>query len=284
MSIPPAGDGAQPPGPGSPSTPADPVPERRMLEVAGRRLELADIPAGPGGSTLAPVVFLHEGLGSVGLWKGFPERVAAATGRRAVVYSRTGYGSSDPADLPRPVGYMHAEALEVLPELLDRLGVDRPVLVGHSDGASIALVHAGGSGRPVSGLALLAPHVLVEPITLAGIRAARSAYQDGDLRRRLARYHADVDNAFWGWNDVWLSPGFASWNIEELLPAIGVPTLVIQGDDDPYGTLEQVERIRAGVAGPLSAHHLRSCGHAPHLEQGPATFTALHDWLADLGC
>lgn len=253
-----------------------------MLEIAGCRHEVLDLPAEHGEGDTAPLVFLHEGLGSIQSWKGFPERLAAATGRRAVVYSRSGYGSSDPAALPRPVGYMHAEALEVLPELLDHLEVDRPVLVGHSDGASIALIHAGGSGRPISGLVLLAPHVFVETVTLSAIRAARSSYEHGDLRRRLARYHADVDNAFRGWNDVWLSPDFASWSIEEHLPSISSPTLVVQGWDDPYGTVEQVERIRAGVTGPVLVHLLASCGHAPHLEQGPATSAALLDWLAVL--
>lgn len=249
----------------------------RMIDVGTHQLEVLDL---PGSSEAASVVFLHEGLGSLDLWKGFPARVAAATGRRVIVYSRSGYGGSSMSQVPRTADYMHREALDVLPELLDLLHAERPVLVGHSDGASIALIHAGGSGRPVTALALLAPHVFVEEETLAGIRSARSAFEAGELRRRLGKYHADVDHTFWGWNDVWLSRQFAHWNIEEYLPAIGCPTLIIQGEDDPYGTVEQVDRICRGIAGSTERQLLTDCGHAPHLEHAQVTLAALSTWLS----
>lgn len=248
------------------------------LEVAGRRLEVADLAgteaAGP------PLVLLHEGLGCVRLWRDWPQRLAAATGRRVIAYSRAGYGASDPVDLPRPLRYMHHEALAVLPPLLERLEVDRPVLVGHSDGASIALIHAGSAGRPVAGLVLLAPHVFVEERTLAGIRAARRAYLDDDLRPRLARYHDDVDNAFWGWNDAWLDPAFAAWNIEDVLARLPSPCLVVQGADDPYGTPAQIEAIRRGSGAGVESHLLAGCGHAPHAERPEETSALVLGWLA----
>ena len=254
-----------------------------LIEIAGRRLEVLELAGAPGADAASPIVLLHEGLGSIGLWRKLPEQLAASTGRRVVAYSRSGYGASDPAPLPRPVRYMHEEALEVLPAALDRFGLKRPVLVGHSDGASIALVHAGGSGREVAGLALLAPHVLVEERSLEGIRAAREAYLHGDLRSRLARHHSDVDNAFWGWNDVWLSPGFREWNLESYLPAVSCPVLVVQGEDDPYGTTLQVDRIAEGCAGPVTVRVLAACGHAPHLEQTDETVDAITGFVRGLG-
>jgi pimeloyl-ACP methyl ester carboxylesterase len=248
----------------------------RAVQVGPRRLEVAEV---PGREDQAPLVFLHEGLGCVALWRSFPQRLASATGRRAIVYSRAGYGSSDPATLPRPVRYMHDEALDVLPAVLDALDVTCPVLVGHSDGGSIALIHAGGSGRAVGGLVLLAPHVFVEPRTLDGIRAARRAYLEGDLAARLGRYHAHPDNAFWGWNDVWLSPQFVDWNIEAYLPAVSAPALVVQGVDDPYGSLAQVDAIARGSGAPVRAHVLDRCGHSPHLEHPDETARAVLSWL-----
>jgi pimeloyl-ACP methyl ester carboxylesterase len=233
----------------------------------------------PGREDRAPLVFLHEGLGCVELWRSFPERLADATGRAAFVYSRAGYGQSGPASLPRSPAYMHDEALAVLPGVLDDADIERPVLIGHSDGASIALVHAAAAGRPVSGLVLMAPHVFVEERTLAGIRDARRSYLEGDLRARLARYHADVDNAFWGWNDVWLSDQFRDWNIERYLGAVTAPSLVIQGDDDPYGTLAQLDSIAAGSGGPVETRVFAGCGHAPHLEWPDTTLDVVTSWL-----
>ena len=233
-----------------------------LVGLAGGPVEYALIPGGNG----PPLVFLHEGLGSLGLWRGVPADLAARTGRRALVWSRHGYGRSAAVRAARPVTYMHHEALAVLPELLDALlPGEAPVLVGHSDGASIALIHAGGSGREVAGVVAIAPHVLVEERTLEGIRAARHAYDAGDLRTRLGRHHDDVDATFGGWNDIWLRPDFAAWNIEEYLPAVTCPVLVVQAEDDPYGTLDQVERVAGGAAGPVRRLVLDAGGHAPHL-------------------
>ena len=199
-----------------------------------------------------------------------PAALHEATGRRVVTYSRAGYGRSGPAALPRPVSYMHHEADVVLPALLDGLGIERPVLVGHSDGASIALLHA-GAGRPVAGLVLLAPHVVVEDVSVASIAAARDAYATTDLRDRLARYHDDVDATFRGWNDVWLSPAFRSWDITDRLPAIDAPVLVIQGEDDPYGTTRQVDLIAAGVQRAVRAAAAARASATPRTSRHPPT-------------
>ena len=244
-----------------------------LIEVAGGRIEYERIPAAGGGSAAAapidggpPIVMLHEGLGSVSTWRDFPRRVAGATGAEVLVYSRHGYGRSAPLTAPRPVRFMHDEALVVLPELLDRLEVRRPVLLGHSDGASIAIIHAGGSGRAVSGLVLLAPHVIVEDISVASIAAAGQAFEDAGLRERLSRHHEDVDGAFHGWNDAWLRPEFRAWSIEEYLPRLACPVLVIQGEDDEYGTMDQVDRI-ARAAPDVEVRKLPRCGHSPHRDR-----------------
>jgi pimeloyl-ACP methyl ester carboxylesterase len=243
-----------------------------FLEIAGHRLECARIPgAEPGAPTL---VFLHEGLGSVSLWRDFPGRVVAATGHGALVYSRAGYGQSTPSTGKRRVDYMHEEALRALPELLDALGIERPILVGHSDGASMALIHAGGSARPVTGLVLMAPHVLVEDLSIRGIEAAKVAYETTDLRERLARRHADPDSAFRGWNDIWLDPAFRAWNIEEYLPRIQVPILAIQGEDDEYGTMDQLDRIARAVPG-VEQVRLAGCRHSPHRDRPEAVIAAI---------
>ncbi len=232
------------------------------LDLPSGRIEMEDIPALSGAGEPA-LVLLHEGLGSVRLWKDFPARLAGATGRRVVSYSRYGYGSSAPVARPRAVRYMHDEADSVLPAVLDRLEVEEPVLVGHSDGASIALLHA-GDGHPVSAVVAMAPHVFVEDCTIEGARAARSAYCDGQLRDRLARYHDDVDGAFHGWNDIWLDPAFRDWSIEDRLAKVSAPLLLVQCRDDPYGTLEQLDRIEAAVSGPVERLVMDRGGHAPH--------------------
>lgn len=250
-----------------------------FLEVQGHRLEYAQI---PGAAPEAPaLVFLHEGLGSLSLWRDFPARLVAATGHGALVYSRFGYGQSDPIREKRRVDFMHEEALRALPELLDELGIERPILVGHSDGASIALIHAGGAGRPLTGVVAMAPHVLVEDISIHSIEAAKRAYEATDLRDRLARYHADVDSAFRGWNDVWLDPAFRAWNIEELLPRITVPILAIQGADDEYGTMDQLERIARG-AREVEQLRLASCRHSPHKDQPEAMIAAISAFVGRL--
>jgi pimeloyl-ACP methyl ester carboxylesterase len=228
------------------------------------------------------LVLLHEGLGSVSMWRRVPAALHDATGCRVLTYSRAGYGRSGPVPLPRPVTYMHHEADVVLPELLAVLDIERPVLVGHSDGASIALLHA-GAGHDVAGLVLLAPHVIVEDVTVASIAAARDAYASTDLRERLARHHGDVDGAFRGWNDVWLAPEFRAWDITERLAAIDAPVLLIQGDGDAYGTAHQLDLIEAGVGGPVQRLQLPGVGHAPHLEAPDAVIPAIAAFVARLG-
>ena len=233
-----------------------------------------------GDEVLAPLVFLHEGLGSIGLWRDFPQSVARSTRRAATVYSRFGYGRSDPFPGPRGPDYMHREALDVLPELLDVLAVESPVLVGHSDGASIALIYAAQSGRRVSALVLLAPHVFVEEESIAGIEAARETFSTTDLRDRMAKHHDDASATFRQWNDVWRSPGFRSWNIADVLPSITVPILVVQGSADQYGTVAQVDAIERGASGPVERVVLEGCGHSPHLERGSETLRAVTHFLA----
>lgn len=210
------------------------------------------------------LVLLHEGLGSLDLWRRFPGVLASLTGRMVLVWSRYGYGRSAVVAEPRAVSYMHEEALGVLPHLLDRLGIERPALVGHSDGASIALIHAGAGIRPVAGVVALAPHVMVEERSLAGIRAARHEYLHGDLPARLARYHTDPDATFWGWNDVWLSEPFRAWSIEAYLPHVACPVLLVQCADDRYGTLAQLDRIEHLAPGRVERLVLPEGGHAPH--------------------
>ena len=220
------------------------------------------------------LVFLHEGLGSIAMWRDFPERVAHTTGCDAIVYSRHGYGNSDPLTEPRTVRYMHDEAQFVLPRLLDLLAIDRPILIGHSDGGSIALIHAGSGARAVSAVVTLAAHVLVEDVSVASIAAAKTAYETTDLRERLARYHADVDSAFWGWNRIWLAPEFRDWNLEEYLPRIQCPVLAIQGAEDEYGTMEQMRRIDAGIDD-VELLMLADCRHSPHRDQPDAVLAAI---------
>ena len=236
-----------------------------LVEVAGGALEARWTAAGEG-PPRPTLVFLHEGLGSLGLWRGFPDAVRSAAGSPStLVYSRHGYGRSAPAQVPRPVAYMHHEADVVLPEVLAWFGVERPVLVGHSDGASIAMLYA-GAGHRVAGLVLIAPHVFVENVTVRSIAGARDAFEQSDLRPRLARHHDDVEATFRGWNDIWLSPAFRAWNIEDRLGAITCPVLVIQGAADPYGTTAQLDAIAAGVAGSVEQLLVPDVGHAPHLE------------------
>lgn len=229
------------------------------------------------------LVFLHEGLGSAAQWRDFPAKVAAATGLGAIAYSRVGYGGSDPVTLPRPLDYMEREARTSLPSLLDERGIDAAILVGHSDGGSIAIVHTAldaARRKRVRAVVLEAPHVFVEDVAVASITEARVAFETGDLRARLARYHgANVDGAFRGWNDAWLDPGFRRWNIERFLPAITAPVLVLQGEDDAYGTRAQVDAIARQVSGHCEVRLLPRCGHAPHRDQEAATLEAIVQFL-----
>jgi pimeloyl-ACP methyl ester carboxylesterase len=243
-----------------------------FAHVGGHRIEYDRIETAA--SNRPTLVLLHEGLGSVAMWRDFPGRLAHATGCNALVYSRHGYGNSDPLTTPRAVRYMHDEALVVLPELLDALAIERPILVGHSDGGSIALIHAGSAIRPVAAVVTMAAHVLVEDISVASIAAAKMAFETTDLRAKLARYHADVDSAFWGWNRIWLDPDFRTWNIEAYLPGIACPVLAIQGEDDEYGTMEQTRRIGAQVRD-VELVELEDCRHSPHKDQPEAVLDVI---------
>lgn len=243
------------------------------VAVPGGRVEYDDV---PGSDALAALLFLHEGLGSVALWRGWHRRVAGATGRRTVAYSRLGHGWSDPPPAPREVGFMHEEAAVVVPALREALGLADPVLVGHSDGASIALLHAASAS--VAGLVVLAPHVFTEDFGLVGVRAARDAFDGGDLRSRMARRHRDPDVAFRNWNDVWLSDAFREWDLRPALPGITCPVLAVQGTADPYGTLAHVEAVRDLATGPVELLVL-DCAHTPHLEAPEATTDAVLRYL-----
>jgi pimeloyl-ACP methyl ester carboxylesterase len=241
------------------------VEELPLVAVPGGRVEYLDVPG-----DAPPLLFLHEGLGSVRLWRGWPGEIAAETGRRVVAYSRLGHGYSDLPPAPRAVDFMQREAAEVVPALRAELGLVDPVLVGHSDGGSIALVHA--ATHPVSGVVVLAPHVIAEDGGLVAIAAARDAFSGGDLATRMARHHRDPGVTFRNWSDVWLSDAFRSWDLRPLLAGITAPVLAVQGTADPYGTVLHVEAVRDGSSGPVELLVL-DCAHAPHLE-APEPVTA----------
>lgn len=251
------------------------------LTAAGRSLEYAC--HGPSPETAPTLIMLHEGLGSLGLWRDLPARLAEATGFGVMAYSRAGYGQSDPADLPRPLDYMTREAVEVLPQVLDAIGFRRGVLMGHSDGATIAAIYAGSvPDHRVRGLILMAPHFFTEEKGLAAIAEARRAYEEGDLRERLARHHRDPDNAFYGWNDAWLDPGFRNWNVADVIDYIRVPVLAIQGCDDQYGTLAQIEELETRSYAPVETLILDDCRHAPHQDQPEAVIATVAEFCARL--
>jgi pimeloyl-ACP methyl ester carboxylesterase len=245
------------------------------VRIDGREIEIAEL---PGEEARRAVVLLHEGLGSLGLWRDFPEALAAATGRRVIAFSRFGHGRSDPPARPRTPAFFEQEALEVLPRVLEQTDAAEPLLLGHSDGASIALIHAGR--HPVAGIALLAPHVVVEDVTVAGIREAREAFESGRLRERMARHHDDPDAAFHGWCDVWLDPAFREWSLEADAERVRCPVLLIQGEDDRYGTLDQLDRIEARVRGPVERLVVPG-GHSPHLEAREPVLAAVVRWAHD---
>jgi pimeloyl-ACP methyl ester carboxylesterase len=224
------------------------------------------------------LVFLHEGLGSVSHWKDFPARVAEATGCPVTVYSRYGSGNSDLLSRPHSVRYMHEEALQSLPDLLSQLEIHNPILVGHSDGASIAIIYAGVHDR-VRGLVLLAPHVFVEDLSIASIAEARVKFETTNLPEKLARHHRDAARTFWGWNDIWLDPEFRSWNIEEYLPRVKCPALVIQGLEDQYGTMAQVEAIQRQSGGPVEVLALEDCRHSPQRDQPEKLLEAISKFV-----
>jgi pimeloyl-ACP methyl ester carboxylesterase len=253
----------------------------QTLHAGGHRLE--SIWHGPGPSEAPTLVFLHDGTGCAATWRDFPAALAGATGCGALVYSRVGYGGSDPVELPRPLSYMHREGLFTLGQVLDTAGVERAYLVGHSDGGSIALLHAAtpAASPRVRGLLLAAPHVFCEDRTVRAIERARDEYLCGDLRARLERYHGkNVDCAFWGWNRAWLDPDFRRWNLEAYLPSVNAPVLVVQSVDDPYGTLAQVDAIERQVSGRFERCILEQCGHRPHREQPELTLAAMSAFVA----
>ena len=259
-----------------------PVPTNHSAAQTGRE-EVVESPV---------IVFLHEGLGSVAMWRAWPQQVCDTTGKAGLVYSRRGYGHSasipnvrarpdpsKPLEGQLPADYLHKEAWQVLPRLLAKLNIKRPILVGHSDGASIALLYA--ARFSAAACVVMAPHVMVESQSIAAITAARRAYESGDLRARLARFHADVDSAFWQWNDVWLSAAFQHFDIRNDCTRIDCPVLAIQGVDDPYGSQAQVEEIRPQGAR-IAVHLLEHCGHSPHRDQERHTTQLIRGFVGSL--
>jgi pimeloyl-ACP methyl ester carboxylesterase len=251
--------------------------EMRVLSLPEGALEALDI---PGSSELATLVLLHEGLGSARLWREFPGLLATETGARCFAYSRFGHGHSDPPARPLGPSFMHEEALDRLPRILAQAEIERPILVGHSDGASIALIAA--SALPVRAVVAIAPHVFVEDLTIRAIRAIREEYGSGLLKQRMARHHRGANTAFRGWSGVWLDPRFREWSLEPLLPSIAVPTLLIQGEQDEYGTLAQLDAIERGVGTPLAQRLVMPGGHWPHLSHTQLVVDAIARFVTDL--
>jgi pimeloyl-ACP methyl ester carboxylesterase len=251
--------------------------ETGFLNLGGQRLEYRMLGPRPGDAPT--LVLLHEGLGCVGMWNDFPQKLQAATGCGVFVYSREGYGQSSPAKLPRTLAFMHDEARQTLPRVLDAIGLQRGLLVGHSDGASIAAIYGGSvQDHRVSGLVLMAPHFIVEDVTIASIREFRQAYDTTDLRARLARYHADVEATAHGWSDVWLQNDFRQWDLTEDLAYIRVPVLIIQGEDDQYGTMRQIEIAQEECYCPVEVLMLPDTKHVPHKEAPERTLAAIVDF------
>jgi pimeloyl-ACP methyl ester carboxylesterase len=255
------------------------VEERKDVTVDGKQLETLLIT--PAGSDHATVVLLHEGLGSIALWKDFPIHLAERTGYRVFVYSRYGHGRSARLTTKRDVNYMHHEGEVVLPALLEQMGIQRPVLLGHSDGASIAIICGGRYPNVARALILEAPDVFVEDLSVESIARAKTMFETTDLPQRLSRYHDHADDTFWGWNDMWLDARFRSWNIETYLDTIQCPILLIQGYEDEYGTTRQVEAITDRVA-TTQTLLLPQCGHSPHRDQPEAVLARIAAFLADL--
>jgi pimeloyl-ACP methyl ester carboxylesterase len=252
--------------------------QRLSIDVSGALLEYAWV--GTDDAQDATVVFLHEGLGSLGQWRDFPEALCARIGCRGVVYSRKGHGKSSSLPGPLTVRFMHDEALVVLPQLLDRLGITKPILFGHSDGGSIALIYAGAGHADVSGLILEAPHVFVEDLTIEGIRSVCERYDSSDLKTRLGRHHDGAEALFTAWTDIWLSPAFRAWNIEQYAETVDTPVLLIQGREDEYGTEGQLEAITAKVRGQCRTVLLPRCGHFPHLDRREAVTRVAAEFAA----
>ena len=263
----------------------------RIFNVSGVQLEVVQL--GTANTSAPPLVFLHEGLGSVSMWRDWPTQLCEQLQLQGWVYSRQGYGQSAATKNVRgrpeivqgvrqgrlQADYMHHEALTVLPELLTELGIHKPVLIGHSDGGTIALIHA--SHHPVTACIVMAPHVVVEDLSISAIEQAREAFTQGPLRERLAKFHADVDGAFWQWNDVWLSDEFRSFDIRQEIERITAPLLAIQGEDDAYGTMAQIDDIARHVTHAQRVK-LAACGHSPHRDQPAQVNVAMAQFLATL--
>jgi pimeloyl-ACP methyl ester carboxylesterase len=258
------------------------MPDWDHLTVNGQKLECYR--HGPGPSEAPTLVFLHEGLGCAAMWHGFPAALAERTGCGVFVFSRLGYGGSDACDLPRPIGFMHTEGLITMPALIQAAGMRKAILIGHSDGGSIALIHAGGTpASAVMGVITEAAHVFCESLTVTAIEKARENYCHQGLKAALEKYHGpNTHGAFWGWNDTWLDPDFRHWNIEAYLPRISVPVLAIQGKQDEYGTLAQVDAIRAQAGAGAQVCILEGCGHAPHKEKPEATLDVMSRFVKRL--
>ena len=256
------------------------------IRLAGRAFDIEYAHVGSDDPNAPLIVFLHEGLGSVAMWRDFPETLCHAASARGLVYSRPGYGRSTPraSDERWGVDFMHIQASEMLPALLRALHVDTaPWLFGHSDGGSIALIHAAMFPREVAGVIALAPHLFVEDISITSIAKTREAYLATPLKSKLARFHDDVDSAFWGWNDIWLNPAFRTWSIEALLPHITCPVLAIQGIDDEYGTMAQIDHIAEALA-QAQLLALQGCGHSPHRDQPETVIAAVQKFIAEHTC
>jgi pimeloyl-ACP methyl ester carboxylesterase len=248
------------------------------LRIGASELEYRMI--GPPPDAAPTIVMLHEGLGSVGLWGDFPDKLAAATGSGVFVYSRAGYGASSPVPLPRPLDYMHTEALEVLPRILEAIGFRRGLLLGHSDGASIAAIYAGGvQDHRIRAVAMMAPHFVVEDVSVRSIAEIKAAYEQDGLKAKLGRWHRDVDNAFCGWNGAWLDPKFREWDISSCLAYVRVPILIVQGADDQYGTLRQVEIAQEECYCPVEVSIIPGAAHSPYREAPEATLAVMADFI-----
>ena len=248
-----------------------------QVTVLGREIEVRMIPGAATGCP--PLVFLHEGLGCVSMWRDFPDKVARRVGAPAMIYSRFGYGKSDGLNGPRTLDFMHEEALDVLPELLDTLNIQNPILIGHSDGASIALIHAALARRKSTAVVLMAPHVMVEPVSVESIARITETYETTDLKARLANHHKNVDDAFLGWSRAWLNPQFRSFHLGREAQALAIPALLIQGEDDEYGTLAQLDAIAEVAKGPVQRVVLSNCGHSPHRDQEAAVLDAISGFV-----
>lgn len=249
-----------------------------FLHINGSDLEYRML--GPASEEAPTIVMLHEGLGSAAMWGDFPDRLQAATGMGVFVYSRAGYGASTPVTLPRRIDYMTREALDVLPKLLDAIGFQRGVLLGHSDGASIAAIYAGGAGdHRLRAVVLIAPHFVVEDVSVASIAEIRNTYETTDLRAKLARWHRNVDNAFYGWNDAWLDPDFRRWDISDYLAYVRIPVAILQGEADQYGTIRQVEIAKEECYCPVDATLIPQSGHSPHREAPELTLATVSEFV-----